>query len=162
MSGVPSGWRDDGHTLYSPSHIQGGPEVPITGPFRDYVLGNAWRPSDRFIEVGHHVTTMQYSNAALGSGFIQHSIWSELLMPDSGAQAGKVLYGWLGVENAAVRGMYEGALAHIAQLEQQIAALQAEIAGHVTGVDPAKVADRLTALGSLGKQVETLAAQQFI
>ena len=122
MSGTPSSWRDDGHTLFSPSHIQGGPEVPVTGSFRDYVLANPWRPSDRFIEVGHHVNQLEYSNASLGSGFRQQSLYSILEKPDSGSQAGQVLYGWQGVESNYVRSLYEGAMAHIAQLEQQLQA----------------------------------------
>ena len=122
MSGIPSGWRDDGHTLFSPSHIQGGPEVPVTGPFRDYVLANAWRPSDRAIETGHHVDVLEASNPSLGSGFTQQFIYSLLEKPDNGSLAGKVIYAWSGIELAYLKGVYAGAMAHIAQLEQQLQA----------------------------------------
>jgi hypothetical protein len=137
--GTPAGWHDNGTVLYSPSHIPGGPDVPVTGPFREYILANAWRPSDRMIEVGHHVATLQYADPKMGGGYIQHSIWSMLLMPDSGG--GKVIYAWLGVENMAVRRLYEEALVHIAQLGAEIAKLQQPV------LDPAKVKDRLTAIG---------------
>lgn len=153
---IPQGWHDDGSTLYSPSHMQGGPEIHITGPFREYVLANAWRPSDRFIEPGHHVDVMQYNNVSLGSGFIQTSLWSMLLMPDKGPQAGKVIYAWLGVEEAFLRNAYEAQLTEIFQLKQELTKPGIDVA------TAAKVADRLTALGLLGKQVESLASQQLL
>lgn len=135
--GVPAGWIDNGTVLACPSHVQGGADVHITGAFRDYVLKNAWRPSDRFIEPGHHVETMQYNNVSLGSGFIQTSLWSMLLMPDKGAQAGQVIYAWLGVECAYLRQAFEAQLA-------EIATLKAELAKPVT--DPNAVANRLQAI----------------
>jgi hypothetical protein len=142
VMGTPAGWRDDGTVLYSPSHVQGGPEVPITGPFRDYVLGNAWRPADRAIEVGHHVDNLEESNTSLGSGWRQQFLYSLLEKPDAGAHAGQVLYGWIGVE--------------VNVLRETIASLKAQLA---VSHDPASVANRLTALAQLGHQIETVATQ---
>lgn len=148
---IPQGWRDDGTVLYSPSHIQGGPEIPVTGPFRDYVLANAWRPTDRFIEVGHHVDKLEYSNESLGSGWRQQSLYSILEKPDSGLLAGKVLYGWQGVESLYLRNAYEAAQSEIAQLKAQPA-----------GLDAGKVTDRLTAISLLLQQATQLTTQAIV
>lgn len=151
MSGVPQGWRDQDGVLYSPSHIQGGPEIPVTGPFRDYVLANAWRPTDRFIEIGHHVDKLEYSNESLGSGWRQQSLYSILEKPDSGPLAGKVLYGWQGVEALYLRNAYEAVQAEIAQLKAQPA-----------GLDAGKVAERLKAISLLLQQATQLTTQAIV
>ena len=156
VMGIPAGWHDDGTTLYCPSHVQGGADVHVTGAFRDYVLANAWRPSDRFIEPAHHEAVMQYNDPALGSGLVQTSLWSMLLLPDSGAQAGKVIYAWLGVEEAYLRQHYAAQLAEINTLQTQLHEAQAALA---SSPDKNAVATRLTALAQLGHQIEALATQ---
>lgn len=151
MSGIPQGWSDDGTVLVSPSSIQGGPEQHITGPFRDYILANNWHYANVALSPGIHIDQLEVSNPSLGSGWQQVFRWSMLGKPDSGPLAGKVVYEWLGTELQHLRSLYAQAQAEIAQLKAQPA-----------GIDPAKVADRLTALAQLGHQVENLATQAIV
>jgi hypothetical protein len=134
--GIPQGWRDQDSVLYSPSNTQGGPEVPITGPFRDYILANNWPNSNVALEAGHHVDQLELSNASLGGGFQQTFRYAMIGKPDSGALAGKVVFEWLGQELLEMRRLYAKAQAEIAQLQAQPA-----------GLDAGKVKDRLSAIG---------------
>src|SRR6266568_555616 len=146
MSGVPQGWHDDGTVLYSPGSVAGGPEVHITGPFRDYILANSWPNANVAVEVGHHVDQLELSNTNLGSGWQQTFRYAMLGKPDTGSMAGKVVFEWLGTELAHVRNLYAQAQTQIATLQQELAQAQ-KAPPTVTGVDQAKVASRLQAIG---------------
>src|SRR5258708_11753255 len=140
--GVPTGWRDDGTILYSPSSVAGGQEEHITGPFRDYILANNWPNSNVAGSPGVHVDQLELSNTNIGPGMQQTFRYALLGKPDSGSMAGKVIFEWLGTELAYVRNLYTDALIQVASLKSQLAA-----ATQPTGLDPAKVKDRLTAIG---------------
>lgn len=144
VMGIPQGWRDDGTTLWSPSHTQGGPEVPIRGRIRDYVLANNWHFANVALGESAHKAQLESSNPSLGSGWQQAFRWSLLGIPDGGTMVGKVVYEWLGVELEHIVGLLQEAQAEIAQLKAQ-----------PPGLDPAKVQERL-------KQIETLAAQPIV
>lgn len=148
MSGVPQGWRDDGTTLFSPNNVQGGPEVPIQGRMRDYILANNWPNANVAITEAHHLDQMELSNAALGSGWVQEFRYARLEIPDAGPHAGVVIWGWLGQELHHLELLLQEAQAELAQLKAQPA-----------GMDPAKVNDRLSAIGLLFKQGEQLTSQ---
>lgn len=136
MSGVPAGWRDDGVNLISPSSIQGGPDVHISGRIRDYILANNWPNANVALAPVVHVDQLELSNTSLGSGWQQTFRWSMLGIPDSGPLAGKVVWEWTGQELLHLRGLYAQAQAEIAQLKAQPA-----------GLDASKVKDRLSAIG---------------
>lgn len=141
MSGVPQGWTDNGSVLVSPSSVQGGPDVHITGPFRDYILANNWPSSNVALSPGVHVEQLELSNPSLGSGWQQIFRYAMLGKPDSGPLAGKVVWEWTGQELEHLRALYSQAQAELAQLKAQPA-----------GLDPAKVQERLTAIAQLATQ----------
>jgi hypothetical protein len=136
MSGIPQGWRDDGTTLVSPSSVQGGPDVHITGLIRDYVLAHNWDYRNVAMSPAEHKDQLELSNSSLGPGWQQTFRWSMLGVPDSGPLAGKVIWEWLGQELEYLRGLYAQAQAEIAQLKAQPAML-----------DAGKVKDRLSTIG---------------
>src|SRR5258708_30293124 len=102
---------------------------------------------------------LEASNPSLGGGSQQLFRWSMLGYT---TQRG-VFFEWLGQELAFCRQQVQLKATQIQQLDAQITQLKAELAAlpppTVQGADPVKVADRLTAIGLLGKQVEQLAAQ---
>lgn len=151
MSGVPQTWTDDGVTLTCPSSVPGGPTMPIRGRIRDYVLANAWPYANVALSEAVHKDQMELSNAGLGPGWVQEFRWARLEIPDTGPNAGKVLWGWLGTELHHLEALYAQAQAEIVQLKAQPA-----------GLDPTKVEARLTALAQLGHQVETEATQAIV
>src|SRR6266705_1485189 len=155
---VPAGWTDNGSVLVSPSSTQGGPDVHITGPFRDYILANPWPPSNVALTPGMHVEQLELSNPSLGSGWQQTFRYAMLGKPDSGLMAGKVVFEWLGVELVHVRTLYAQAQAQIATLQQELAQAHTPT---VTGIDEAKVASRLTAIG-LASHNGDAAIQQLV
>src|SRR5258708_21414189 len=118
--GVPTGWRDDGTILYSPSSVAGGQEEHITGPFRDYILANNWPNSNVAVSPGVHVDQLELSNTNLGPGMQQTFRYALLGKPDSGSMAGKVIFEWLGTELAYVRNLYTDALIQVASLKSQL------------------------------------------
>ncbi len=140
--GVPTGWRDDGTILYSPSSTAGGSEGHITGPFRDYILANNWPNSNVAVSPGVHVDQLELSNTNLGPGMQQTFRYAMLGKPDGGSMAGKVIFEWLGTELAYTRSLYADALVQVATLKGELAAAQA-----TPGLDPATVKNRLTAIG---------------
>ena len=144
---VPAGWTDNGSVLVSPSSTQGGPDVHITGPFRDYILATGnWPNANVALSPGVHVDQLESSNPSLGSGWQQLFRYAMLGKPDSGSLAGKVVFEWLGTELAHVRNLYAQAQTQIATLQQELAQAQ-KATPTVTGVDQAKVANRLQAIG---------------
>ena len=157
---VPTGWHDDGTTLTAPNGVK------VVHGFRDYVLAHNWDAANEPVMAEFGTSLLEASNPSLGGGSQQLFRWSMLGYT---TQRG-VFFEWLGQELAFCRQQVQSKAAQIQQLQAQaqtdaaqIAQLKAELAAAqqptVQGVDPAKVADRLTALGLLGKQIEQLAAQ---
>ncbi len=150
MSGVPAGWRDDGVNLISPSSIQGGPDVHISGRIRDYILANNWPNANVALAPVVHVDQLELSNTSLGSGWQQTFRYAMLGIPDSGSLAGKVVWEWTGQELLHLRVLYAQAQAEIALLRAQPAML-----------DAGKVKDRLSAI-SLASANGNATIQQLV
>src|SRR5258708_6386867 len=157
---VPQGWTDHGTTLIAPNGVH------VVHGFRDYVLAHNWDAANEPVMAEFGTSLLEASNPSLGGGSQQLFRWSML---GTTRQRG-VFFEWLGQELAFCRQQVQSKAAQIQQLQAQaqtdaaqIAQLKAELAAvpppTVQGVDPPKLADRLTAIGLLGKQVEQLAAQ---
>jgi len=151
--GVPTGWHDDGTTLTAPNGVK------VVHGFRDWVLSHNWDAANWPLAAEFGTSLLESSNPSLGGGTQQLFNWTML-----GYTAARGVFVEWGVrELAFCRQQVQLKAAQIGALDAQIAQLKADLASaqaqQPTGVDPAKVADRLTAFGLLGKQVEQLAAQ---
>ncbi len=91
---VPSGWSDDGDTLKAPNG------VPVSGPFRLWVLSHSWDPANWPLESQkHYETNMELSHPQLGGGDSQVFRLGRLeYQPATG-----VFEGWLGQEYIYLR-----------------------------------------------------------
>lgn len=161
--GVPAGWTDSNGVLVSPANKQGEPDVHTTGPFRDYILANAWPNGNVALEEGHHVDVIEHSNTNLGPGFVQTFRYARLIKPDSGVLGGKVIFSWFGIEFlwlqsqvASLTTQLQQAQAQIATEQEQVKSLQAELASHP---DITALSNRLSAIGLNAKQAETYLSQ---
>jgi hypothetical protein len=65
VSGVPSGWKDDGATLTAPNG------VPVVHGIRAFVLSNSWDASDVPVAPEESVSLVEFGHTALGAGAIQ-------------------------------------------------------------------------------------------
>lgn len=110
--GIPTGWKDDGKTLTAPNG-----QVVVLG-FREYVLGRAWAPDDIPLEAERGVEALEWQSAAPVAGTRQVFLRTALRW-SSGAPVNEIA---LGPELLAVE-------ARLATARQQIAALQAQLAG---------------------------------
>src|SRR5258708_19202113 len=157
---IPTGWHDANNILTAPNGV-----VVVRG-FRDYVLNHNWDPANWPLAAEFSTGQLEASNTSIGAGDQQIFRWSML----GWTTIRGVFFEWIGQELAYIRQQVQRYAAQIQQLQAQaqtdaaqIVQLKAELAAvqtpTVQGVDPAKVADRLTALGLLGKQIEQLAAQ---
>src|SRR5258708_6040593 len=151
--GVPTGWTDANNVLTAPNGVK------VVHGFRDYVLSHNWDAANEPVMAEFGTSLLEASNPSLGGGTQQLFNWTLL-----GWNAARgVIFEWGVRELAFCRQQVQLKATQIQQLDAQIAQLKAELAAlpppTVQGVDPAKVADRLTAIGLLGKQVEQLAAQ---
>ncbi len=152
---VPANWKDDGTTLTAPNGVK------VVHGFRDYVLAHNWDAANEPVAAEFGTSLLESSNPSLGGGTQQLFNWTML-----GWNAARgVFFEWGVRELAFCRQQVQSKATQIQQLDAQIAQLKAELAAAQTptvqGVDPAKVADRLTAIGLLGKQIEQLAAQSI-
>lgn len=69
MPVVPTGWKDDGHTLTAPNGI------PVILGFRQYVLTHSWNPSNYPLEPEVGLNPLEESDPALGGGTQQVFRW---------------------------------------------------------------------------------------
>ena len=150
---VPQGWTDANSVLTAPNGVH------VVHGFRDYVLAHNWDGANYPLAAEFATGQLEASNTSLGAGSQQIFRWSMLgYTPAHG-----VFFEWLGQELAFCRQQVQKYAAQIQLDNAQIAQLKADLAAaqaqQPTGVDAAKVADRLSAFGLLGKQVEQLAAQ---
>ena len=145
---VPTGWKDDGTTLTAPNGVK------VVKGFRDYVLNNAWHRDNWPLDVEFGAAPLEASNPGLGAGTQQLFRWSMLGWTASGG----VIFEWLGVELASARQQVRKYAAQIAQLQAELAAAKQP---SVQGIDPAKVKDRLTAIGLAAGSANT-AIQQLV
>src|SRR5258708_6430426 len=150
---VPTGWTDVNNVLTAPNGVK------VVHGFRDYVLSHNWDAANEPVMAEFGTSLLEASNPSLGGGSQQLFHWTML-----GWNAARgVFFEWGVRELAFCRQQVQQKATQIQQLDAQIAQLKAELAAAPTptvqGLDPTKVADRLTALGLLGKQREQLAAQ---
>ncbi len=150
---IPLGWKDDGQTLTAPNG------VAVRLGFRDYVLSHNWDAGNVPLAPEQGVQLLEASNPGLGGGNQQLFRWSMLGYT---AQRG-VFLEWLGVELATVRqqaityrDLSKQMQAEVDSLKQQLL-----VAQQPTGVDPATVKDRLTAIG-LAANNGNAAVQQLV
>lgn len=149
---VPQGWTDDGQTLKSPNG------VPVVLGFRNFVLSNNWHPDNWALGSEQGVDLLEASNPSLGKGSQQVFRYSML-----GYTAERGVFAeWLGVELNTTRQQlrtyydeYKAVQTQLAtlqpemgKLKQEVADLQAQlqVAQQPTGIDSAKVKDRLSAI----------------
>ena len=145
---IPTGWTDDGTTLTAPNGVK------VVKGFRDYVLNNAWHRDNYPLAAEFGAAPLEASNPGLGTGTQQLFRWSMLGWTASGG----VIFEWLGQELAFCRQQVQQKAAQIAQLQAELAAAKQPT---VQGVDPAKVKDRLTAIGLAANNGNT-AIQQLV
>jgi N-acetyl-anhydromuramyl-L-alanine amidase AmpD len=144
--GTPAGWKDDGTTLTAPNGKK------VVHGFRDYVLNHNWDAANWPVDAEFGASLLESSNPSLGGGSQQLFRWTML-----GYTATRgVFVEWVGQELAFCRQQVQRYAAQIAQLQAELAAAQ-----QPTGVDPAKVKDRLTAIGLAANNGNT-AIQQLV
>ena len=137
---IPQGWKDDGTTLTAPNG------VGVRLGFRDYVLSHNWDAGNIPLAAEQPVSLLEASNPSLGGGTQQVFRWALL----GWVQAkNEVIFEWLGQELVTVRqqaityrDLSKQLQAEVDSLKQQLAAAQ-----QPTGLDPAIVKDRLSAIG---------------
>ena len=107
MAGVPTGWRDDGTTLYGPNG------VPVTLGFRDYVLAHTWDAGNWPLVAAYGAESIEPGNPSIGQGTRQDFRVSSL-----GWTASRGVYQiWVGQDVQAL-------MAEVASLKAQLAAAQ--------------------------------------
>ena len=118
VSGVPSGWTDDGTTLKAPNG------VPVVRGMRAFVLGNAWDASDVPMgpEVG--VAQVEIGDPSIGGGVIQFFEKSGQLSWSPTFNGGQSYRTWNGKEESALRAALDAA--QEAEASAQSAASQAQ------------------------------------
>ena len=122
MSGVPSGWTDDGTTLKSPGGI------PVVRGMRAFVLANAWDPSDVPVVAEQGVPSVEIGNASLGAGVIQWFLKSGQLTWVADFNGGNVFRTYNGQEEHALRAALSGASSQVSSAQAQVSSLQGQVA----------------------------------
>ncbi|HEY7340868.1 MAG TPA: hypothetical protein VH591_08305 [Ktedonobacterales bacterium] len=144
VSGIPTGWKDDGKTLVAPNG------VPVVMGFREYVLAhsgeNSW-DANNWPLAGEQVISsgsIEPGNASIGPGSRQDFRLTSL----GWTEARNVYVIYVGQDIRALEQQLAAANAHVAQLEQQIANQPAPVP--TTPPDP-KATEALNALVELAK-----------
>ena len=137
---IPTGWKDDGQTLTAPNG------VGVRLGFRDYVLSHGWDPGNVPLALEQGVSLLEASNPGLGGGDQQLFRWIMLAY----TPARGVFMEWSVVELAFVRGQLATYYPQVKVLQAEVDSLKQQLAAaqQPTGIDPATVKDRLTAIGS--------------
>lgn len=150
---IPQGWTDDGATLTAPNGVH------VVKGFRDWVLSHNWDPANYPLAAEFGTSLLESSNPSLGGGSQQLFRWSMLGYT---TQRG-VFQEWLGVELAYCRQQVQQKAAQVQQDAATIQTLKDELAKATapTGIDPATVKDRLTAIGLAAGSANT-AIQQLV
>jgi hypothetical protein len=112
MSGIPQGWKDDGHTLTAPNN------VPVVFGFRGKILAEDWDPGNTPTAPEYHAAQVQLHNPGLGAGQVQ--VFRDKVLWYT-AQKGVIDEPYIGLE---LKAAYD-----------KIAALQAAAAPAPTGPD---------------------------
>lgn len=119
VSGVPSGWKDDGKTLIAPNG------VPVVRGFRAYVLAHEWAANNWPLKPEQAVAQIEPGNAAMGKGARQDFRMTSLgCQQHADGSWGSPYVIYVGQDLLALETQLAAALAHVAQLEAQVADLQ--------------------------------------
>ena len=93
MTGIPTGWTDDGTDLKNPIN-----EFFYTGDFRSYVLSQHWNSNDVPLQNRTAYPVLEQSDPSLGPGYAQVSRSGRRLEQTPGHDQGAVFEGWSGQE----------------------------------------------------------------
>ena len=91
---VPSGWKDDGTTLFAPNGI------PVVNGFRLWILKGGWDSNNWPLEKEESVEQLELSNPSLGAGSRQVFRLGQL---EWQKEKNEVFVGWIGAELLAER-----------------------------------------------------------
>ena len=150
VSGVPSGWKDDGKTLIAPNG------VPVVRGFRTYVLAQNWQPNNWPLKPEMAVAQIEPGNAAMGKGARQDFRMTSLgCQQHADGSWGSPYMIYVGQDLLALETQLAAALAHVSQLEAQVADLQKQPAPapQPIPIDP-KASEALAALVELAKALK--------
>ncbi|GCE14210.1 hypothetical protein KTT_41230 [Tengunoibacter tsumagoiensis] len=131
MGGIPTAWRDDGHTLIAPNGIS------ITQGFRDWVLSHNWSSDDVPLSLEQHRDPVQAHAPNFGAGQIQCFVHSLLWWTPA---TGVIQESQLGAEIYALQSQLDAAHTQISSLQAQISSLQAQLSAQA--INP-KVVDAI-------------------
>src|SRR5260221_479810 len=148
---IPTGWHDDGQTLTAPNG------VAVRLGFREYVLSHGWDSGNVPLAPEQAVSLLEASNPGLGGGTQQLFRWAML----GYTVARGVFLEWCGQELAFVRGQLATYYPQVKTLQAEVDSLKQQLAAtqQPTGLDPAKVADRMTAIGLAADTIHLLVTQ---
>jgi hypothetical protein len=113
MTGVPTGWKDDGTTLTAPNGVH------VVKGFRDFILDNGWEADDWPLGPEYGAAPLEQSNPTLGTGSVVSGSrldcrWKSLCWR---SDKNMVYFSWNGVELDWYRKQH-------AKLAAQIVAMQ--------------------------------------
>lgn len=144
VSGVPTGWKDDGKTLTASNG------VTCTLGFRDYVLKNSWDPQNIPLQGAQGLNPLELSNPSLGAGTQQIFRW--IVLEWTSKQG--VYVAWSGGEILTLRSYLSTAQSKIATQNTQIADLQKQIANATdTSALEQQIATQTTQINQLNQQL---------
>lgn len=110
VSGVPSGWKDDGKTLTAPNGM------PVVQGFRDYVLANSWSADNWPLMAETGADPVEPGNPSLGAGTYQVFHLTKL----SWTQARGVFVTWIGQDYLAMQSEISSLNTEVSQLKAQL------------------------------------------
>ena len=118
ITGVPTGWKDDGVTLTAPNGHA------VTQGFREYVLAHTWAANNTPATDEYSANPVEVANPAVGAGSRQDFRFCSL----GWTQKNGVYVLSVGTEYAVARQQAQAAAAALAAANAQIAALQKQLA----------------------------------
>lgn len=139
---IPQGWKDDGKTLVAPNG------VPVVRGFREWVMAHGWDANNTPLKAEQAITSgsIEPGNATMGPGSRQDFRFKSL----GWTTATNVYEIAVGQDIVALEAQLAASLAHVTQLEQQIANTPVPPVPVETPPDP-KAVEALAAVMELAK-----------
>ena len=162
MSGVPSGWSDDGTTLKAPNG------VPVVRGFRAFVLANSWDATDVPLGPEQGVAQVEIGDPSIGGGVVQFFEKSGQLSWSQTFNNGQSYRTWNGKEERALRAALaladtaaSTAQATAAALQTQLSSAQSQAAQaqHQADLDAGIISSQTAQIAQLQAQIATLKSQ---
>jgi hypothetical protein len=150
MSGVPSGWADDGTTLKAPNG------VPVVHGIRAFVLANSWDAADVPLAPEESVNPVEVGNPKLGAGARQFFLRSGQV---SWTPAMNVFRTWNGQEELALHAALADATDAAAVTQKLLAAANGNLSAAQQQRD-ALSAQLATAQAQNASDAQTIASLQ--